>query len=48
MTAVSLIFLVLCIFGTFAYGSATLMAVRQSAPVWSTPGLPDRTDPSTV
>ena len=30
MTAVSLIFLVLCIFGTFAYGSATLMAVRQS------------------
>ena len=39
MTAVSLVFLVLCIFGAFAYGSATLMAVRQSAPVWSAPGI---------
>jgi signal transduction histidine kinase len=45
MTAVSLIFLVLCIFGAFAYGSATLMAVRQSAPVWSTPGGAGRRAP---
>jgi signal transduction histidine kinase len=35
MTAVSLIFLVVCIFGAFAYGSATLMALRQATPVWA-------------
>jgi signal transduction histidine kinase len=35
MTAVSLVFLVVCIFGAFAYGSATLLTIRQSAPVWS-------------
>ena len=29
MTAVGLVFLVVCIFGAFAYGSATLMALRQ-------------------
>jgi hypothetical protein len=34
MTALSLVFLVVCIFGTFAYGSATWMAVRESTPVW--------------
>jgi len=37
MTWISLIFLVVCIFGVFAYGSATWMAVRQVTPVWSTP-----------
>ena len=35
MTVVSLVFLVVCIFGAFAYGSATLMALRQATPVWS-------------
>ncbi len=39
MTAVGLVFLVVCIFGAFAYGSATLLAIRQSAPVWRTPSL---------
>ena len=39
MTAVGLIFLVVCIFGAFAYGSATLLALRQSSPVWRTPSL---------
>jgi signal transduction histidine kinase len=34
MTWISLAFLVVCIFGAFAYGSATWMAVRQAAPVW--------------
>ena len=37
MTWISLIFLVICIFGAFAYGSATWMAIRQVTPVWSTP-----------
>src|SRR5687767_10884135 len=35
MTVVSLVFLVVCIFGAFAYGSATLMALRQATPVWA-------------
>ena len=35
MTAVSLAFLVVCVFGAFAYGSATLMALRQATPVWA-------------
>jgi signal transduction histidine kinase len=39
MTGVSLVFLVVCIFGAFAYGSATLMALRQSTSVWSAPRL---------
>lgn len=34
MTAVSLAFLVVCMFGSFAYGSATLMTLRQASPVW--------------
>lgn len=34
MTAVSLAFLVVCMFGAFAYGSATLMTLRQASPVW--------------
>jgi signal transduction histidine kinase len=37
MTAVALVFLVVCIFGTFAYGSATVMALRESTPVWGHP-----------
>ncbi len=32
MTAVSLAFLIVCLFGAFAYGSATWMAVRQASP----------------
>ncbi len=43
MTAVSLAFLVACIFGAFAYGSSTVMALRQASPVWAighpAPGL---------
>jgi signal transduction histidine kinase len=35
MTALSLIFLVVCIFGAVAYGSATAMALGQASPVWS-------------
>jgi two-component system LytT family sensor kinase len=35
MTAVSLVFLVVCVFGAFAYGSATMMALRQVTPVWA-------------
>ncbi len=35
MTVVSLVFLVVCIFGAFAYGSATLMALRQATSVWA-------------
>lgn len=34
LTGLTLAFLVVCIFGAFAYGSATLMALRQKAPVW--------------
>lgn len=34
MTAISLAFLVVCIFGAFAYGSSTVMALRQASPVW--------------
>jgi signal transduction histidine kinase len=37
MTAVSLAFLVVCMFGVFAYGSATLMTLRQTSPVWGLP-----------
>jgi len=37
MTAVSLAFLVVCVFGAFAYGSATLMTLRQTSPVWGAP-----------
>jgi signal transduction histidine kinase len=44
MTVVSLVFLVVCIFGAVAYGSATLMALRQATPVWAVnPG--SRPDP---
>ena len=44
MTVVSLVFLVVCIFGAFAYGSATLMALRQATPVWAveTGGCPSQ------
>jgi signal transduction histidine kinase len=42
MTAISLVFLVICIFGAFAYGSATWMAIRQVTPVWSAPQPPGR------
>ncbi len=35
MTAISLAFLVVCIFGAFAYGSSTVMALRQASPVWT-------------
>lgn len=34
MTAISLAFLVVCIFGAFAYGSSTVMALGQASPVW--------------
>ncbi|MDH4062925.1 MAG: histidine kinase [Acidobacteriota bacterium] len=37
MIGVSLTFLVICMFGAFAYGSATLMALRQATPVWGAP-----------
>mgnify|MGYP003476619282 CR=1 FL=1 len=37
MTAVSLAFLVVCMFGAFAYGSATVMTLRQASPVWGVP-----------
>jgi signal transduction histidine kinase len=35
VTLVSLAFLVVCIFGVFAYGSSSWMAVRQISPVWT-------------
>ncbi|MEZ5288553.1 MAG: histidine kinase [Vicinamibacterales bacterium] len=34
MTAVGIVFLVVCLFGAFAYGSSAVMALRQAAPVW--------------
>lgn len=34
MTAVSLAFLIVCAFGALAYGSSTVMALRQATPVW--------------
>lgn len=40
MTAISLAFLVVCIFGAFAYGSSTVMALRQVSPVWGPPRWP--------
>src|SRR5690606_13014551 len=42
MTAVGLAFLVACIFGAVAYGSATMMAFRQSTPVWGGASEPAR------
>jgi signal transduction histidine kinase len=45
MTAISLIFLLVSIFGAFAYGSATLMAVRQVTPVWGAVRLPGAREP---
>ena len=50
MTVVSLVFLVVCIFGAFAYGSATLMALRQATPVWAVDpdGRPARKRPWTA
>jgi signal transduction histidine kinase len=42
MTAISLAFLVICVFGAFAYGSATIMALRQATPVWGTAGEGER------
>jgi len=38
MTAVNLAFLVIWVFGAFAYGSAGLLAMRQATPVWGPPG----------
>src|SRR5690606_10236736 len=35
MTALSLTFLVVCFFGAFAYGSSSVMALRQASPVWT-------------
>jgi hypothetical protein len=45
VTAISLTFLVVCVFGAFAYGSATLMAVRQVTPVWGTVRLAGGREP---
>ena len=42
MTAISLAFLLVCIFGAFAFGSATWMAVRQAAPIWGACKVPAR------
>ena len=44
----SLVFLVIWIFGAFAYGSATWMAVRQVTPVWSAQPAAARTALDTV
>lgn len=40
MTAISLAFLLVWVFGAFAYGSAGVLALRQATPVWGPPDRP--------
>ncbi|HQZ38977.1 MAG TPA: histidine kinase [Vicinamibacterales bacterium] len=48
MTAVSLTFLIVCAFGALAYGSSTVMALRQATPVWGSAAAASCNRPSAL